>query len=494
LASAGEAAKTAWKAAGREHYHNGAFADAVASWENLRSVEDSDAELHHAIGRARYYLGEIGEAVRHLRRAAALSDSVNSWIALATVIPGNPAATNREVLETRRLMVERLAAAHRWAASGAERRPDRVTDRIRVGYLSAHFDLEGYMKPVWGVINRHDRDRIEVVLLADCSSECGFPGYRADPSDRLEPVSELDNHELAELIRDLGIDVLVDLSSYSVAERLPLFLDPPAPVTVAWFNMYATSGLPGIQHIVGDHTVAPPGEDVDFSEQVHRVAGSYLAFEVLHEAPPVAPPPCLENGFLTFGGLISQYKVTPRMLDIWAELLRRAPTGRLLLGNRVMGVESNRSYLLDRLRGRGVDTDRVILLGPRAHSDFLGYYDRIDVALDSYPYNGGTTTSEALWQGVPVLTYPGDRWVSRTSASLLRGAGLDRWIAPDEDGMLEAAVALAGNPGTPARLESLRSRMRSRLRSSATCDCVGLARQLETIYRVTCSRPSHRGQ
>jgi predicted O-linked N-acetylglucosamine transferase (SPINDLY family) len=296
-------------------------------------------------------------------------------------------------------------------------------------------------------------------------------------------VFALDNLELAQLIRDLEIDVLVDLSCYSTVERLPLFLDPPAPATLAWFNMYATSGLPGIQHIVGDHTVAPPAEDGSFTERVHRVAGSYLAFDVLHDTPPVAPPPCLENGFLTFGGLISQYKVTSRMLDIWAELLRRTSTARLLLANRTMGVDSNRSYLLDRLADRGVDTERVILLGPQEHLAFLDYYDRIDVALDSYPYNGGTTTTEALWQGVPVLSFPGDRWVSRTSASLVFAAGLDRWVAPDEDGMLEAAVKLAGDPGTPARLESLRSDMRRRLRSSAACDCAGLARELETIYR-----------
>jgi len=108
------------------------------------------------------------------------------------------------------------------------------------------------------------------------------------------------------------------------------------------------------------------------------------------------------------------------------------------------------------------------------------------LSLDSYHYNGGTTTTEALWQGVPVLTFPGDRWVSRTGASLHRAAGLDRWIVDDEDGLLKAAVALAGDPGTPGRLESLRSGRRARLRSSAACDCPGLARRLETIYREVC--------
>jgi protein O-GlcNAc transferase len=483
LAALERTAGTAWDAAGHDHYQAGAYADAAKAWERCSQIDDTDPELHHNIGRARYQLGDIGGAARGLRRAASLTDSVDPWVALATLIPADPDATPSDILETRRETARRLARSSPARAVDPPRRQSHDSGRLKVGYLSAHLDDARYMKPVWGVINRHDRGQFEIFLLDDSPPGGGRPGYREHPRDRVEPVSAMDNAELAALIRDLGIQVLVDLSCYSAIERLPLFLSPPAPVTMAWFNMYATSGLPGIGHIVGDHVVARNQDEVYHSERVHRVEGSYIAFEVLHEVPDPAPPPSLSHGHITFGSLATQYKITPNVLDTWSAILRRIDTARLVVGNAALGNDGNRRYLLRRLSDRAVDPERVTLLGPADHLGFLRYYDMIDVALDSFPYNGGTTTTEALWQGVPVLTFEGDRWVSRTSASLLRAGGLDRWVSPDRHAMVDTAAELARDPATPGMLEGLRSGMRRRLGRSSACDCTGLTRRLETLYR-----------
>ena len=172
-------------------------------------------------------------------------------------------------------------------------------------------------------------------------------------------------------------------------------------------------------------------------------------------------------------------------LGLWARILRAAPTARLLVRAPTLGDPSNRDHLRARFTNLGIADERIDLEGGAAHFDFLRSYDRIDIALDTFPYNGGTTTTEALWQGVPVLTYAGDRWVARTSASLLRAAGLDEWIAGDAEQLLAKAGALARDPATPARLAALRAGMRARLSASAACDTARLCRELEQIYRQT---------
>ncbi|MDH3213886.1 MAG: hypothetical protein OEM05_15510, partial [Myxococcales bacterium] len=285
-----------------------------------------------------------------------------------------------------------------------------------------------------------------------------------------------------------GIDILVDLNAYSTPERLGLFLRAPAPVTIAWFNMYATSALPGIQYVVGDDIVVRPEEEAFYTEGVLRLPLSYLTFDVRHAAPPVTSPPCLDNGYLTFGSLVAQYKMSRPVLDAWADLLRRVPSARLMLANSALKSRYNQQYVVQQFTDRGIDAERLVLQGPAEHYAYLQYYDQMDVALDAFPYNGGTTTMEAIWQGVPVLTYDGDRWASRTSASLLRRSHLSDFVVRSAKDYVEFAIELAATPETPSRLEEIRSTLRQRLGTSSICNTPGLARSMEQIYRELWNR------
>jgi predicted O-linked N-acetylglucosamine transferase (SPINDLY family) len=297
-------------------------------------------------------------------------------------------------------------------------------------------------------------------------------------------AASADDETLARGLAAAGIDVLIDLNAYSAPKWLRLFLRRPAPQQFGWFNSFATSGLDCFDGIIGDDVVIPGAEEGFYTERVLRVRGTYLAFEVRHDVPEVAPSPCSSNGSdLTFGALASGYKLNDLTIGLWARLLQAAPTSRLLVRAFTLQDSSSRDHLRGRFAALGIGHERIELEGGAAHLEFLRSYDRVDVALDTFPYNGGTTTTEALWQGVPVLTYAGDRWVARTSASLLRAAGLDDWVARDEDGLIAKASALARDPGTPARLALLRAGMRSRLSASAACDTAGLCRELEQLYR-----------
>jgi len=296
-------------------------------------------------------------------------------------------------------------------------------------------------------------------------------------------MTGLSNAEAARQIARTNLDVLVDLNGYSKSSRLGLFMHRPARATVAWFNAYATTGIRTFDYIIGDAEVVRPSEERWYTEQVLRVSGTYLAFSVLYPVPAVTPPPCVRNGFVTFGCLAPQYKITPQVMAAWARILRGSPDAQLLLKNTCLGHEANRGSVLERLGRHGIPADRVRLEGPEEHYGFLRTYARIDIALDTFPYTGGTTTMEALWQGVPVLAFTGNRWVGRISRSILAAAGLPEWIEPSREAYIERAIHLATSRATPGALARMRKTLRARLRQSAACDSAALCRELEDHYR-----------
>ena len=474
-----------WYGLGSAAQSLGAQGEAAQALARAIACGANAALVRLALGRARFALGEVEAAIDQYSGIEDAPDPAHRAMASlnkAVAIPGDPRADNASVLKARREWARAEAASIGGVAAAARRR--RVAgDKLKVGYISSFFGAANWMKPVYGVINRHDRAAIELHLFADGgvpSSEVGYRDHDADVVHRIRNASAAD---LADYIRRVGVDVLVDLNGYSVPGRLGLYLRRPAPAIVGWFNMFATSGMPGYGHIVGDEQVISSREERHYSERVWRVPGSYLAFEVAYKVPEIAPPPCLANGHITFGCLGSQYKMTDGVIAAWAAILGRAPTSRLYLRNGELSDESSRQALLARFARSGIESGRIDLEGRAAHFDFLASYARVDVALDTFPYNGGTTTTEALWQGVPVLAFDGDRWASRTSKSLLVAAGMGEWCLADERAYIERAVALATDPATPAMLDAMRKGMRARLAASPVCDCERLCRALEDIYR-----------
>ena len=491
LIELGAATASNWRWIGNLMSDLGEFAQALAAFEHGLKIEPADPEMHHNLAKACYKLGQVDRAVEHFEIAIAHADAEVSWSSLATMIPAAPAASHQKVLDVRREFARRLAASELAAGESAASENDALPkvaatvprhDRLRIGYLSSFFDGFNYMKPVWGLINHHNRERFQITLFSDGSAAKGMPGYNPQSADRIQQTADLTTGQLADLIRNAEIDILVDLNAYSTVQRLPLFLQKCAPLTVAWFNMYATSGLPAFDYIVGDDEVIRPDEEPLYSERVLRLPVSYLTFEVTHPAPPVVPPPCSKNGRITFGSLVSQYKITSEVLDRWSEILRRTQDTSLLLANTMLKSKCNREFVIEQFSRRGVAPDRLELCGPAPHWEFLKYYDRIDVALDAFPYNGGTTTMEAIWQGVPVLTFDGDRWASRTSQTLLRRCHLKEFVTGDAAGMVQTAVDLTQDPQSRTKLGTLRSEMRTRLAASPVCNAAAMARGMERLY------------
>ncbi len=467
---------------GRRDLDTGRYADAVEIFRQTVEIRPDHSPSHHNLARAYFSLGEIDRALDHFRQSLRLAMPSKSLRAIATLAPFDPRMNHAQVLRWRRAWYASLLEQSRKTRPPRRPRPSPRTV-LRIGYVSSFFHRANWMKPVWGLINHHDTARAEVHLFSDAPRSAVKYGCPKDGSIRFHDISRYGNERAARLIAKNQIDVLVDLNGFSKVNRLPLFLKKPAPLLVAWFNIFATSGMRCFDVLIGDEWVIREDEERWFVEKVVKLPMSYLTFDVNYPVPEVQPPPCMRNGFITFGSLASLYKINAQVIRAWAEILQRCPASRLVLRNADLKYQRNQEHTLNRFVACGISGERVTLLGPGAHYNFLKQYDSIDIALDTFPYNGGTTTSETIWQGVPVLTFYGDRWISRTSASILSNAGLERFVAHDVENYVERAVYWGSSPEAPRELNALRIEMRAQLRKSPVCDCARFAEHMEEIYR-----------
>lgn len=477
----------AWHGRGAALMRQDAFAQAGAQFQQALRIDAQHVASRLELAQVLFQFGLSEQALEHLDRIAGQTAGQAEQLA-AIYAPGATSVSPLGILERRRAFAATLPPID----AGRVAWPPRAGGPLRIGYLSAHFDLANYMKPVWGVVNEHDREALALCFFSDASGSADAAGYRPHPADRWFDVRPLDNRSLAERIRGEQLDVLVDLNAYSYARRLPLWSARIAPVNAAWFNMYATSGLPGFQFLIGDRHVVQPGESGLFSETILALAHSYLTFRVPYATPEVADRGRRAADGLTLGCLAPMYKINDAVLAVWSSLMRRVPSARLLLRNAALGNPPNRQFVESRLQAAGLPLDRIELRGPAPHFDFLRTYDDVDLALDTFPYNGGSTTMEALWQGVPVAAFRGDRWAARISASLLAEAGLEEFIADGPESHLEQLIEQLRAPGAAAQRAELRRGLRDRLLASPVCDTVGMARELETVYRRVAEERSAR--
>lgn len=355
--------------------------------------------------------------------------------------------------------------------------------RLRVGYVSPDFCAHSVAFFAEPLIREHDRGHFEVF--------CYHAAARSDVvTERLKRMADgwrslvgVDDARAAALIEQDGIDILVDLTGHTANNRLTLFARKPAPVQATWLGYPDTTGMRAIDWRFSDAVAEPPGEaDRLSAERIVRLPHGFHSYRPPVDVAPPAEPPLLAKGHVTFGSFNNTSKVTGEVVRVWSEILKRVPNSRLIVKSAQMGDEETRRRYLNTFVQLGIDAGRIELLARIDAADsHLRAYDRIDIGLDPFPYNGTTTTCEALWMGVPVVTVAGASHVARVGASLLTHCGLSELVASDEAGYIATAVALAGDP---ERLTGLRRTMRDRLNAAPLTDYKGFARGVEAAYRA----------
>jgi predicted O-linked N-acetylglucosamine transferase (SPINDLY family) len=306
-------------------------------------------------------------------------------------------------------------------------------------------------------------------------------------TERLKPlfrrwtrVIGLRDAALAARIHEDAIDILIDLAGHTADNRLSVFARKSAPVQVAWLGYFATTGVQGMDYLLADPQVSPVDEASHFSETVWRLPEIYYCFTPPNVQLPVALLPAASNGHVTFGCFNKLTKMNDEVVQVWSRVLHALPAAKLMLKSKGLGDAAQRISVLQRYARHGIAPERLILEGASPRVEYLAAYRQVDIALDPFPYPGGTTTVEGLWMGVPALTLKGDRFIGHQGETIMTNAGLGEWIAQDMDDYVAKAITFGGDL---AALADLRGRLRGQLLASPVCDAPRFARNFETALR-----------
>jgi len=459
----------------------GRSSEARQQLEEALRLKPAYPAAHDNLGRVLRAQGRATEALAKFRMAFAgpPNPGTHSNLVYAlNFVPGLPPA-------------EIFAEHKRWAQLHAEPLKAvqfshiNVSDpgrRLRIGYVSPDFVHHAVSYFIEPMLAAHDRSQVEVFCYSCVRAPDAVTARLRALSDQWRDIAPLNDEQAAALIREDKIDLLIDLAGHTAHHRLLVFARKPAPVQVTWMGYPNTTGLDTIDYRITDAVSDPPGQtELFYSEKLLRLPGPFSCYRPPDQAPPVGPLPALKNGYITFGSFNHFAKISPDVLDLWARLLARLPASRLLMKAHSLADAETAARVREAFARHGVMSDRLDLrsdeLSVAAH---LTLYHDVDIALDTFPYNGTTTTCEALWMGVPVVALAGKAHVSRVSASLLTNLGRPEWIAHSESEYIERSIGLAADL---AQLAEMRLAQRERMRESPLCDVARFVAQLEDAYR-----------
>jgi predicted O-linked N-acetylglucosamine transferase (SPINDLY family) len=471
---------------------DGRYTEAAELLRQAVEVYPEFAEAHGNLGSVLLRRGELDAAIAAIREAAALKSDYKAAISAFTRnrlmnLIYKADVSGRAIFEAHREWGLHFAAEQ----SGKLGQPAPFLNtreaerRLRIGYLSPDFRRHSVSYFFEPLLSQHDLAAVETYCYSNVEKADDVTQRLQGLAQHWRPVFDQDDDALRKQIRSDRIDILVDLAGHTGNNRLPALFPKPAPVIVTWLGYPATTGLPTVDYRLTDKEADPPGEaDELHTETLIRLEGGFLCYRPPADAPAVAPAPSLDRGFVTFGSFNNPTKLTDEGISIWARILREIPTARLLLkGVNFEAPEFRETKIRfrDGFAKAGIEESRVELRGhTETTAEHLATYGEVDVGLDPFPYNGTTTTCEALWMGVPVVALAGDRHSGRVGLSLLTRVGLPDLIAQTPERYVAIATELARDP---ARLASLRASIRDRMAASPLRDEPGFARRFEAMLR-----------
>ena len=452
--------------------------EAIACYRQALVRQPDCAEIHYNLANVLLAQNQLEPAVASYREALRLQPyNDRAYSNLLFTLQNLPTGIPAEVFREHQAYAERFEAPLKpnWKPHGNSRESER---RLKVGYVSGDFRQHAVAYFIEPILAHHDKSRVEVHAYYNHARHDPLTERIMAYTDRWLDCHGLNDEQLAARIRADGIDILVDLSGHTALHRLLVFARKPAPVQVTWFGYIGSTGLTAMDYRLTNAFMDPPGLTERYhSETLIRLPGSGIAYRPEANSPEVNELPALRTGELVLGSLNTLSKVNLSVIRLWARILNALPRARLMLGN-VANAETAQ-WLTDMFGAAGIARERLILKPNLPMADFLALHQQIDLGLDPFPYNGGTTTLHALWMGVPVVTLAGHHSVARWGVAALSRVGLSEFICSSEDDYVQCAVRAAQDlPAVNRVRQSLRKRM-----MVADCDPVTITQTLETAYR-----------
>jgi len=467
---------------GNVFLEQGFLSEAINCYQKALALKPDLASAHNNLGNALKDRGCLSEAIACYRKALAIKPDYplahSNLIFTLICLPNNTRdEIYKESLQWGNKHGEGFLADEPVYTNTRE--PER---RLRIGYLSPDFRNHSVAYFFEPVLQTHNRESVEVYCYANVIKPDYVTRRIQTAADHWLSIVGKNDAEVVEQIKKDKIDILVDLAGHSAKNRLLIFARKPAPIQVSWLGYPDTTGLRSIDYRLTDAIADPVGEaDRLHSEKLVRLEHGFLCYQADESAPDVSTPPFKDRGYITFGSFNNLVKISSEVVKVWSEILRAVENSRLVLKSKQLADEETRIRYLEMFDKQGIGSDRIELFGwlPKKESH-LELYNGMDIGLDPFPYNGTTTTCEALWMGVPVVTLLGDRHCGRVGASIMHHVDLPELVGDTIENYVKLAIALANDQD---RLDTMRGGLRQHMHDSEIMNKQIFTRSLEKAYR-----------
>ncbi len=458
------------------------MSESIKCLRNAVALQPSSPVAHYNLGLNLYEIGQPGDAETSLDKALAIKPDFQAAHSTRLCLFG--LSRNHDPA---RVLFEHQRWAKQFAdpltkKSSPHQNELSLERQLTVGYVSADFKEHSVAHFISPILANHDRSRFRVICYDNWPRSDSTTQHLKTLVEGWRKIDDLDDQQASELIRADRVDILIDLSGHTTGNRLLMFARKPAPVQASWLGYMCTTGMAAIDwHITDAHLDPPDVSDGWYSERLMRIICA-AAFEPHPESPPVNMLPALANGYVSFGSFNNYTKISDDVIALWGRILTSLPQARLMLvalGGDETEFQSQLRARFERLSAAGGVAHRVDIMGKRPLRDFLRLFHQVDIALDPFPYGGGTTTLHTLWMGVPVVTLEGQSELARGTSGMLNACHLTELVARSEEDYLRISVDLAK---TPLRLVELRSQLRERLSNSSLGNAPLVTHSLEEAY------------
>src|ERR1039457_2240669 len=466
----------AWQNCGNAQKELGWLAASMRSYRQALAIDPQFGAAMQGIAGTYQQMGDSDRAVIFFKKAVTLSPEdpyIHSTLIMSMNYSTN--SSQQEIADESRLWGTLHGILH-----CSDGRKPMVGRRIRVGYVSADLHQHPVSFFLKDVLKNHDKTAFEITCYHNWTQSDNMTSELRRFSDRWVEISGMDDEEAASIIASNGIDILVDLSGHTRGNRLSLFARKPAPIQISWIGYFHTTGLTAIDYLLTDDVTVPFGEEAYYAEKLYRLPGCRFCYSPPAPTPFIDTLPALTNNFITFGSFNQIAKITPQVVSLWARVLLAVPGSRLILKWKAFERSSVKKRYLSQFLALGIDPGRIEFRGASSHFLALAEYNDIDIALDTFPYNGGVTSCEAIWMGVPVVTLSGSIPIGRQTASFLTAMEMHELIATDEQQYVAIALSLARDI---QRLVQFRDGLRELMASSALCNGKEFTKGLEEAFR-----------
>ena len=457
----------------------GKYEEAITSYSKAIQLSPDNADTHYNLGIALKELGRYEEAIASYTKAIQLNpdfiEAHNNLLYCLSEMEATLAMQLEHAQSFGAFITSRVK--HQYSNWHHVHNPSKLI----IGFVSADLKSHPVGYFLEGLLSHIDRSAFELVAYTNSPKEDELTARIKPLFSKWRSIVGKNDATVAQLMHSDALHILIDLSGHTRGNRLGVFAYKPAPVQVSWLGYWATTGVTEMDYKLGDNYMNPVEEEAYFSEHIWRLPDSFLCFTPPTESFPIASLPAIANSYITFGCFNQFSKMNDNVVAVWAEILNKVQGAHLFLKTKALGEEAIVKETLERFAAHGIEGSRIILEGASPRTEYFASYNRVDIALDPFPYTGGTTSAEALWMGIPVLTRKGiSSPLSRQGESILHSAGMPDWIAVDDEDYISKAVAYSSDVNS---LIQLRENLREQVVASPLLDTQRFAHGFEAAMK-----------